>query len=792
MDQENVLKGPITDELIERMNKYWRTANYLSAAQLYLLDNPLLRKPLQMSDIKKRIVGHWGTVPGQNFIVTHLNREIVKNDLDMILISGPGHGGNFFIANDYIDGSYTDIYPEITKDEKGLQKLFKQFSFPGGVPSHCAPETPGSINEGGELGYGLAHGFGAILDNPDLIAAVIVGDGEAETGPMATSWQCNKFLDPIHDGAVLPIFHLNGYKIANPTVYGRMSDTEIRKVFEGLGWKPYFVEGDDPLPMHRKMAEVMDQVIEDIQKIQNHARKTGDTARKPWPMIVLRSPKGWTGPKIVDGLPIEGTFRAHQVPLTMDGPTHLPLLEAWLRSYKPEELFEADGSIKKEITDLCPKGDRRFGKNPHANGGLLRKGLVLPNVRNYAFPVTKPGFTNGQDMIEFGKYSRDIIKDNAEERNFRIFGPDETLSNRLNAVFEATNRQWEEKVFKSDDFLSSDGRVIDSMLSEHMDEGWLEGYLLTGRHGYFASYEAFARVVDSMVGQHAKWLKTCRSLPWRAPISSLNIILSSIIFQQDHNGYTHQDPGFLNALADKKASVMRFYMPVDSNTMICTMNHVLSTKNRVNVVVASKQPRPQWYTMEEAIALTKKGADIVPFGTNDEGKKPDIVLAFAGVSPMMETLFAADILHSAFPKLKIRCINVIDLFKLEPKKQHPHGLTEEGYEELFTKDSPILFNFHGYPSLIKQFTYDRVNRPKVILGYQEEGTITTPFDMRVLNGIDRFDVVKAALSLLPRSDESSKLIADMDRKLAAHRAYILKNGLDMPEIENAKFVPINK
>ncbi len=785
MTKKNICeeKGPITPSLLKKMNGYFRAANYLSACQLYLLDNPLLKRPLEEKDIKKKIVGHWGTVPGQNFVFVHCNRVIKKYDLNMILLSGPGHGGNFFIANDYLDGSYSEIYPNITQDENGLRKLFKQFSFPGGMPSHCAPETPGSINEGGELGYSLLHGFGAVFDNPSLIATVIVGDGEAETGPLATSWQSNKFLNPIYDGAVLPIFHLNGYKISNPTVFSRISHDELKKYLKGSGWNPIFVEGDDPLVMHEKMAHAMDKCIEEIKKIQKHARETNDATRPIWPMIVLRTPKGWTGPKEVDGKKIEGSFRAHQVPIAMDKKEHLQLLSDWLHSYKPEELFNEDGSFKEEYKALAPVGNARIGMNPNANGGKLLKDLRMPDFRKYAFDIASHGSKDGQDMIELGKFIRDVIKENPN--NFRVFGPDETMSNRLNHVFEASPRQWENQIVQSDEFLANEGRIIDSMLSEHCDEGWLEGYLLTGRHGFFASYEAFARIVDSMVAQHAKWLKVCNQLTWREEIASLNLILASTVWQQDHNGFTHQDPGFMDHIANKKADVVRLYLPPDANCLLSCMDHCLKTKNYVNVIIASKHPRPQWLSMDEAIKHCTQGISIWDWASNDQGVEPDIVMACAGETPTLETLAAVDILHREIPELKIRVINVVDLFKLQPSYEHPHGLSDEQYDLLFTKDKPILFNFHGYPTLIHELTYNRHNRNLKVEGYHEEGSITTPFDMRVQNEIDRYHLVQDVILMLPQYKTSlASLYQKMSDKLVEHKQYIHEVGLDMPEIAN--------
>ncbi|MDO5775994.1 MAG: phosphoketolase family protein [Eubacteriales bacterium] len=786
MNKECMEKGPITEELLTRMNEWWRAANYLSAGQLYLLENPLLRKPLTREMIKKKIVGHWGTVPGQNFVFVHLNRVIKKYDLDVILLSGPGHGGNFYIANEYLDGTYSETYPNISQDEAGMAKLFKQFSFPGGVASHCAPEIPGSINEGGELGYGVAHAFGAVFDNPDLIAAVTVGDGEAETGPLATSWQSNKFLNPIGDGAVLPILHLNGYKIANPTIFARMSHEEIVSFFHGCGWEPYFVEGDDPMSMHRKMAETMDTVIEKIRAIQKHARENNDPTRPVWPMIVLRTPKGWTGPKEVDGKKIEGYFLAHQVPVSMDKPEHLEILEKWLKSYHAEELFDDKGRLIPEIAELSPEGNARIGKNPHANGGLLLRDLRLPDFRDYGIDVKEHGAVEGQDMSELGKYVRDIFKLNEESKNFRIFGPDETNSNRLNAVFEVENRTWESEQLDTDDHLAFDGRVMDSMLSEHMCEGWLEGYLLTGRHGFFATYEAFARIIDSMAAQHAKWLKICRDLPWRERIASLNLIMSSTVWQQDHNGFTHQDPGFMDHIANKKADVVRLYLPPDANCLLSTFDHCIKSRDYVNVIIASKHPRPQWLSMPEAVKHCTEGIGIWDWAGNDKGEEPDIVFACAGETPTLEALAAVSILNKELPEIKIRFINVVDLFKLQPASEHPHGLTDAEYDLLFTKDKPVIFNFHGYASLVHELTYRRHNnRLMHVRGYKEEGTITTPFDVRVQNSIDRFHLVIEALKYLPQlGNRGAYLYQLMNDKLIEHKQYIHEYGVDLPEVAN--------
>ncbi len=779
-----------SNEYLHRMQEWWRAANYLSAAQLYLLDDPLLKRPLTMKDVKKKIVGHWGTVPGQNFVTVNLNRVINKYDLDMILLSGPGHGGNFYIANDYLDGTYSEVYPNITQDEKGLQKLFKQFSFPGGVPSHCAPETPGSINEGGELGYSLAHGFGAVFDNPDLIAAVIVGDGEAETGPLATSWHSNKFLNPEHDGAVLPILHLNGYKISNPTILSRISKDELTSLMHGYGWKPYFVEGDDPEKMFPLMAETMDKVIEEIRAIQKNARENHDDTRPFWPMIVLRTPKGWTAPKKVDGVPIEGSFHAHQVPVEIKDEEHLHILEDWLKSYHPEELFDENGTLKDEIRSLSPIGDHRLGANPHANGGKLLRDLIMPDFRDYAVDVKEPGSVEAQDMMELGKFVRDIFKANDKARNFRIFSPDEGMSNRLNHAFEAENRPWEAEMLPTDEHLARDGRIMDGMLSEHMCEGWLEGYLLTGRHGFFDSYEAFVRVVDSMAAQHAKWLKVCNQLPWRQDIASLNFILTSHIWQQDHNGFTHQDPGFMDHIANKKADVVRIYLPADTNCLLSTMDHCLRSRNYVNVVIASKHPRPQWFSMEEAVNLCTQGLGIIDWASNDKGCEPDVVMACAGDTPTLETLAAVSILRKELPDLKIRVINVVDLFKLQPSQEHPHGLSDAQYDMLFTTDKPIIFAFHGYPTLIHELTYRRHNRNLHVRGYKEEGTITTPFDMRVQNDIDRFHLVEDVLLRLPQDkfhDQTAHLFQQMENKLVEHRQYIREYGQDLPEVANWKW-----
>ena len=786
-------KPPLTPAQLKQVDAWWRASNYLSACQLYLLDNPLLKRPLAASDLKQTIVGHWGTVPGQNFIYTHLNRVIQKDDLDMIYLSGPGHGGNAMVAQDWLDGTYTEVYPNITQDEDGMRKLFKQFSFPGGVPSHVAPETPGSINEGGELGYSLAHAFGAVADNPDLIAACVVGDGEAETGPLATSWHSNKFLNPITDGAVLPILHLNGFKIANPTIFSRISHEEVEQFFRGCGWEPRFVEGSEPEKMHQQMAATLDWAIREIKRIQQHARTTGDTTRPRWPMIVFRSPKGWTSPKEVDGNPVEDCFRAHQVPISMgpDTEKHLPILEQWLRSYHPEELFDEEGRPVDLLRSFAPKGDRRMGANPHANGGLLLRDLRTPDFRDYGVEVPAPGEVEAQDMLVLGGYVRDVMKLNLESRNFRIFAPDETASNRLHPVFEVTGRRFLGERYENEDpdeHLDPDGRVMDSMLSEHMCEGWLEGYLLTGRHGFFNSYEAFIRIVDSMFAQHAKWLKTCNELPWRQDIASLNYILSSNVWQQDHNGFTHQDPGFLDHVANKKADVVRIYLPPDANCLLSVFDHCIKSRNYVNVMVASKHPRPQWLTMDQAVKHCTQGIGIWDWASNDQGEEPDVVMACCGDTPTLETLAAVTILRKELPELKIRVVNVVDLMKLQPHTEHPHGLTDMEYDMLFTQDRPIIFAYHGYPTLIHELTYRRHNKHLHVRGYKEEGTITTPFDMRVLNDIDRFhlviDVVQRLHSL---GNRGAYLVQRMNDKLVEHRQYIKDHGVDLPEIREWKW-----
>lgn len=764
-----------------KLDKYLRAANYLSACQLYLLDNPLLKRELRIEDIKRNIVGHWGTVPGQNFIYVHLNRIINKYDLNMIYLSGPGHGGNAMVAESYLEGTYSEIYPNITRDEDGLKKLFKQFSFPGGISSHVAPETPGSINEGGELGYSLSHAFGAVLDNPDLIAACVVGDGEAETGPLATSWHGNKFLNPKKDGVVLPILHLNGYKIANPTIFARISNEELLSFFKGCGYNPIIVEDNGDI--HENMALALDECVSEIKKI-----KSNDNDERPiYPMIILKTKKGWTGPKEVKGNVIEGTFRAHQVPISIsrDNPENLRLLEDWLRSYHPEELFTSDGKLISELECMHPTGNRRMSANPVANGGLLLKELRTPDFRDYAISV-KRGETNAQDMKELGRYVADLIKLNPD--NFRVFGPDEALSNRLNYVFDVTKRQFMGKKYDYDEFLSNEGRVIDSYLSEHMCEGMLEGYLLTGRHGFFHSYEAFVRIVDSMASQHAKWLKVTSELDWRREISSLNYVLTSHIWQQDHNGYTHQDPGFLNHLVTKKSDIVRMYLPADTNMLLSCFDHCVKSKNYINVIVASKHERPQWLTMEEAVKHCTKGIGIWDWASTDNGENPDIVMACCGDTPTLETLAAVSILKENYPELKIRVINVVDLMKLESNTKHPHGLTEDEYDMLFTKDKPIIFAFHGYPSLIHQLVYRRENKNIHVHGYKEEGTITTPFDMRVQNELDRYHLVMDALKYLDiLGDRRASLNEWCISKLLEHKAYIREYGEDMPIVKNWKW-----
>lgn len=777
------------NDYLMKMDAYWRAANYLSAAQLYLLDNPLLKEPLKKEHVKKKIVGHWGTVPGQNFVYVHMNRAIKKYDLDMIYISGPGHGGNFFVSNAYLEGTYSEVYPNVGQDKEGLTKLCKQFSFPGGISSHVAPETPGSINEGGELGYSLAHAYGAVFDNPELIAVCVVGDGEAETGPLATAWHSNKFINAARDGAVLPILDLNGYKISNPTVFARISEQEREWFFKGCGYKPYVVKGDDPMTMHELMAETVDKCIEEIKEIQRKAREEGCTERPFWPMIILETPKGWTGPKVVDGKPIEGTFRAHQVPISMEKEEHLAQLDEWLRSYHPEELFGDDYRLIPELRELAPEGDARMSANPHTNGGKLLRDLRTPDFKNYAVDVPSPGAVKTQDMLELGGYVRDLFVLNKENHNFRIFGPDETKSNRLYKAFEVEKRAFNAEFTEEDEDLALDGRIMDSYLSEHMCEGWLEGYLLTGRHGFFASYESFIRVVDSMVSQHAKWLKVFNQLPWRQKIASLNLILSSNVWQQDHNGFTHQDPGFLDHVANKKADVVRMYLPPDANCLLSCFDHCIKSKNYVNVIVASKHPSMQWLTMDQAVVHCTQGIGIWDWASSDQGTEPDIVMACCGDTPTLEALAATTILRDSLPEVKIRFVNVVDLMKMESHLNHPHGLTDEEFDLLFTKDKPVVFAFHGYPKLIHELTQGRTNEKNFhVHGYLEEGTITTAFDMRVQNHIDRFSLVKEALKHLPQlGDKAGHLNQEMNDLLVKHKNYIAEYGQDLPEVLDWKW-----
>jgi xylulose-5-phosphate/fructose-6-phosphate phosphoketolase len=777
----------LTPDTLGNIDAYWRAANYLAVGQIYLLDNPLLTRPLALTDIKRMLLGHWGTTPGQNFIYVHLNRVIRLFDLDMIYISGPGHGGPAVVANTYLEGTYSEIYAEISQDEAGLRRLFKQFSFPGGIPSHASPECPGSIHEGGELGYSLSHAFGAVFDNPQLIAACVVGDGEAETGPLATSWHGNKFLDPIHDGAVLPILHLNGYKISNPTILARISHDELDQLLRGYGWTPYFVEGSLPEMMHEAMATVLDTVIKEIKDIQARARANGHASRPRWPMIVLKSPKGWTGPKVVDGLQVEGSFRSHQVPLSdpAKNPEHLILLENWLRSYRPQELFDANGRLKAELASLAPTGSRRMGANPHANGGLMLRDLHLPDFRDYAVAVPHPGVLGIGDTHVLGRFLRDVVARNSEQRNFRVFGPDETLSNGLESLFEVTKRQWEAATLAQDEGLASTGRMVE-MLSEHQCEGWLEGYLLTGRHGLFNCYEAFIHIVDSMFNQHAKWLKVTARLPWRRKIASLNYLLASHVWRQDHNGFTHQDPGFIDHVINKKAEIVRVYLPPDANCLLSVMDHCLRSRHYVNVVIAGKHPAPQWLTMEQAIRHCSAGIGVWQWASNDQGQVPDVVMACCGDVPTLETLAAVSILRQQLPDLKIRVVNVLDLMKLQPQSEHPHGLNERDFDDLFTTDKPVIVAFHGYPTLIHKLTYRRANHRNIhVRGYKEEGTITTPFDMTVLNDLDRFHLVIDAIDRLPQTGERGVYLkSQLHEKLLAHKQYITTHGEDMPEIRN--------
>ncbi len=770
------------------LDAYWRAANYISVGEIYLLNNPLLREPLRPADIKPRLLGHWGTTPGLNFIYAHLNRVIRERDLDMIYIAGPGHGAPGVVANTYLEGTYSELYPNIGRDEDGLRRLFRQFSFPGGIPSHAAPETPGSIHEGGELGYSIAHAYGAVFDNPDLIVACVVGDGEAETGALAASWHSNKFLDPVTSGAVLPILHLNGYKIANPTLLARIPHAELEELLRGYGYVPYFVEGDDPPKMHALMAETLDKVLNEIADLQARARSGGGlNGYAHWPVIVLRSPKGWTGPKVVDGVQIEGTFHSHQVPLAgvRENPQHLQILEQWMRSYRPEELFDEAGAVRPELTAFAPKGDRRMGANPHANGGLLLRDLRLPDFSAYAVNVPSPGANEAEATRVVGTFLRDVMRCNDKSRNFRIVGPDETASNRLDAVFEATARAWEEPIIPTDDHLAPDGRVME-ILSEHICEGWLEGYLLTGRHGLFSCYEAFIHIVDSMFNQHAKWLKVSRGIPWRRPIASLNYLLTSHVWRQDHNGFSHQDPGFIDHVVNKKADVVRVYLTPDANTLLSVMDHCLRSRNYVNVIVAGKQPAPQWLDMDAAIRHCAAGASIWTWASNDEGVEPDVVMACCGDVPTMETLAAVDIIREHLPDLRVRVVNVVDLMTLQPSSEHPHGFSDKDFDGLFTTNKPVIFNFHGYPWLIHRLTYRRTNHDNFhVRGYKEEGTTTTPFDMTVLNQIDRYHLVMDVIDRVPGLvNRAARLKQAMRDKLIDHKRYITAHGEDMPEIRN--------
>ncbi len=781
---------PLSAEELRKINAYWRAANYLSVGQIYLYKNPLLREPLKLEHIKPRLLGHWGTTPGLNFIYVHMNRLIKKLGLNAIFVTGPGHGGPGIVANTYLEGTYTEIYPKISGDEQGLQRLFKQFSFPGGIPSHVAPETPGSINEGGELGYSLAHAYGAAFDNPSLLVCCVVGDGEAETGALATSWHANKFLNPIRDGAVLPILHLNGYKIANPTVLGRMTDEELTRLFTGYGYTPYFLEGHQPPEMHQRMASTLSAVITEIQSIQNMTRSQGEAQLPSWPMIILRTPKGWTGPKVVDGKPVEGTWRAHQVPLAemATHPEHVRLLEDWMKSYKPDELFDADGKLIPELAELPPEGTRRMSANPHANGGLLLKDLVMPDFREYAVVVPKPGDEFAEATRVLGTFLRDVMKLNATSKNFRVFGPDETASNRLEAIYEATDKIFMEPLLQTDENLSVDGRVME-ILSEHMCQGWLEGYLLTGRHGFFSCYEAFIHIVDSMFNQHAKWLKVTRKIPWRRPIASLNYLLTSHVWRQDHNGFSHQDPGFIDHVVNKKADVVRVYLPPDANTLLSVTDHCLRSRNYVNVIVAGKQPALQYLDMKSAIEHCTVGAGIWDWACTDIGGEPEVVMACAGDVPTLETLAAVDLLRTHFPDLKIRVVNVVDLMALQPKSEHPHGLSDPEFDSMFTKDKPIIFAYHGYPTLIHRLTYRRTNHDNMhVHGYKEEGTTTTPFDMTVLNELDRFHLAGDVVDRVPRLQGiGGHFKQHLRNKLIDHKHYVGEYGDDMPEVRDWKW-----
>jgi xylulose-5-phosphate/fructose-6-phosphate phosphoketolase len=778
---------PLNLELLRRMDAYWRAANYLSVGQIYLLANPLLRAPLRIEHVKPRLLGHWGTTPGLNFIYVHMNRVIKARNLSALYVAGPGHGGPGLVANAYLEGTYSEVYPHISRDEAGLGLLFKQFSFPGGIPSHVAPETPGSIHEGGELGYALSHAYGAAFDNPDLLVCCVIGDGEAETGPLATSWHSNKFLNPVHDGAVLPILHLNGFKIAGPTVLARIPKEELEQLMRGYGYAPHFVEGDDPPRVHQRMAAVLDECVTEIQHIQREARTRGFSHRPRWPMIVLRTPKGWTGPKVVDGRPIEGTFRAHQVPLSelAEHPEHLAMLEAWMKTYRPDELFDDRGRLVEELAELAPIGERRMSANPHANGGALRKELRLPDFREYAVDVPAPGATTAEATRVQGQLMRDVLQRNREERNFRIFSPDETSSNRWGDVFDVTNRNSIAEILPTDDHVAPDGRVME-MLSEHQCQGWLEGYLLTGRHGFFSCYEAFIHIIDAMFNQHAKWLKVTREIPWRRPISSLNYLLTSHVWRQDHNGFSHQDPGFLDHVVNKKGDVIRVYLPPDANTLLSVTDHCLRSHGYVNVIVAGKQPSPQWLTMPEAVKHCIAGIGMWEWACNDHGAEPDVVMACAGDVPTLETLAAIDLMRRHLPDLKVRMINVVDLMKLQPESEHPHGLSDRDFDDLFTTGKPVIFAFHGYPWLIHRLTYRRTNHSNIhVRGYKEEGTTTTPFDMCVRNDLDRFHLVEDVIDRVPGMGAPNAHVKQMLRdKLVEHQEYICENGDDMPEIRD--------
>lgn len=780
--------NPLSEEMLQRIDAYWRATNYVTVGQIYLCDNPLLKEPLRQEHVKKLLLGHWGTSPGQNFIYTHLNRAISKYDLDMLYISGPGHGGPAIVGNVYLEGTFSEYYPEVTQDEQGLKRLFKMSSFPGGLSSHVSPQVPGSIHEGGELGYSLSHAFGAVFDNPSLIATCVVGDGEAETGPLATAWHSNKFLNAKTDGAVLPILHLNGYKISNPTILARIEREELDQLLRGYGWVPYFVEGDDPTYMHQLMASKLDEVVEEIKRIQSNARENGDTTRPRWPMIVLSSPKGWTGPKVIDGKQIENNFRAHQVPLAVDEahPGNVQILEDWLRSYKPEELFDGNGRLLPELAALVPKRERRMGANPHTSGhgGMLRE-LRMPDFRNYAVEPIRGNDSKVGDTHIAGPFLRDIIKINQDHNNFRIFGPDELVSNRLEAVLEVTNRQWEARVKPNDEFLAQEGSVLDSMLSEHQAQGWLEGYLLTGRHGLLHSYEAFIRIVDSMVTQHAKWIKMSKELSWRNDLPSLNYLLTSHVWRQDHNGFTHQDPGFIDHLVNKKSEIIRIYLPPDANCLLSVLDHCLRSRNYINLTIAGKHNSPQWLTMEDAVSHCTRGVGVWDWaGSEQPGQDPDIVMACAGDVPTLEIIAAASILKNALPNLKIRVINIVDLMRLEPSTEHPHGLSDPDYDALFTRDKEIIFAFHGYPWLIHRLTYRRANHNLHVRGYKEEGSITTAFDMTVRNDMDRFHLVLDAINYAELTgDDVEQLRQTMESKLIEHTHYINQHGVDMPEIQ---------